>query len=62
MKFEDRCSKTLPSSFVITDHCSPRTSSTFAAEEKNASLSFVVLAKTNSIDAMLNGGTCQACQ
>jgi hypothetical protein len=38
--------------FLITDHCSLGTSSIFTAEEKNAC----------SIDAMLNGGTCEACQ
>ena len=37
---------------LLTDHCSLVTSSSFTAEEKNAC----------SIDAMLNGGTCEACQ
>ena len=36
----------------FTDHCSISISSTFTAEEKNAC----------SIDAMLNDGTCEACQ
>jgi hypothetical protein len=34
----------------------------YTAEEKNACLSFVAPAKKGSLDAMLNGGTCEACQ
>jgi hypothetical protein len=62
MKSEDRCPKTLPSSYLISDHGLPGNSSTFTAEKKSPCLSFVASSKKGYFDAMPIGGTCAACQ